>query len=765
MRVRRIQKLLGAALLMAASVVGAPASAQTLYGLEWPGDGAVRRMLYWSNPFPIYDATYIFKVYPRKKTSGTYRYYTTFFWGNNGTFYWDGGTWNTYYGAHPYPMPPPSGPGQWECACADDVTTGTEVEWDRWHTQAFRAWRESPSVTHHEFYYDLPDTSKVIAVTINNAAWADTNPPFPAIMMGQAPDNGGGQSWGGYPGWEEFNGVLRGVQIYSGLLSLADIQTEVASPKSTAAGQALIWYLNLDPRPSDVNDKKAIGTPHNPSWEGVTALEWNSQAPPPDSTPPTTPTGLTATAVSSSQINLAWTASTDDVGVTGYRVYRDGVQAATAAGTSHQDVGLSPATTYTYTVAAVDAAGNLSAPSNAASAMTLSGPVQGLLAAYGFSEGAGSTTFDASGNGHTGLLVGATWTGAGKYGSGIAFASTTQRVDLGTVLDIGTLPFTLEAWVYPTSRADWRSMISKRSSWSAPGMRFDLGTEITSGRVYLGQPNNFLQSNYVPPLNAWTHLAVVADTAATRFYANGVLQQTLGAFALGTGATAPVYVGNNGDLDDPFAGQIDEVRLYSRALSQAEIQADMNAPIGSSADTAPPTAPTNLVATAASSSQVDLTWAAATDNVGVASYQVERCQGSGCGAFTLAAMVTGTSYSDTGLLAATSYSYRVRAVDGSGNAGPYSATATAITQAAGDLTPPTVPGSLAAVISVSLSWTAATDNVGVTGYRVYRNGVLLATKTAIQLSHVDAAAPPGATYTVTAIDAAGNESAVAGPVP
>src|SRR6185503_11600069 len=48
---------------------------------------AARRMLYWHDPFPIYDATYIFKVYPRKKT-GTFTYYTTFFWGNDGTFIW-----------------------------------------------------------------------------------------------------------------------------------------------------------------------------------------------------------------------------------------------------------------------------------------------------------------------------------------------------------------------------------------------------------------------------------------------------------------------------------------------------------------------------------------------------------------------------------------------------------------------------------------------------------------------------------------------------
>jgi hypothetical protein len=253
---------------------GAGGDATGGYGLEWSGDGAVRSMLYWHDPFPIYDATYIFKVYPREKTTGDYKYYTTFFWGNDGTFIWDGGAANTYYGAHPYPIPAPNGPGQWEISIyANDFVSGMEVEWDRWHTQAFRAWRESASITHHEFYYDLPDTTKVITHTIDDPTWANEDPPTPAIVMGQAPDLDGA-SWGGYPGWEEFNGIIRGIQIYAGLLSLDDIQAEIDAPESTAAGQMFVWYLNTDPRPSDVTDKKTGGTPHDPAWDGTPPLEW-----------------------------------------------------------------------------------------------------------------------------------------------------------------------------------------------------------------------------------------------------------------------------------------------------------------------------------------------------------------------------------------------------------------------------------------------------------------------------------------------------------
>jgi chitodextrinase len=92
--------------------------------------------------------------------------------------------------------------------------------------------------------------------------------------------------------------------------------------------------------------------------------------PPPDTTPPSTPTGLAATEISPSQIDLSWEPSTDDVGITGYQVFRNGSQIATAAGTSFSDTGLAANTSYTYAVNAVDTASNLSAFSTTATATT-----------------------------------------------------------------------------------------------------------------------------------------------------------------------------------------------------------------------------------------------------------------------------------------------------------------------------------------------------------------------------------------------------------
>ena len=93
-----------------------------------------------------------------------------------------------------------------------------------------------------------------------------------------------------------------------------------------------------------------------------------------DTEAPTTPTDLTATAVSSSQINLSWTASTDDVGVAGYGVYRDGVEIGTSAATYYNDTNLITSTQYCYTVSAYDSAGNESEQSSPPECVTTHAP-------------------------------------------------------------------------------------------------------------------------------------------------------------------------------------------------------------------------------------------------------------------------------------------------------------------------------------------------------------------------------------------------------
>ncbi|HEX4788443.1 MAG TPA: cellulose binding domain-containing protein [Actinospica sp.] len=92
-----------------------------------------------------------------------------------------------------------------------------------------------------------------------------------------------------------------------------------------------------------------------------------------DTTAPSVPSNLAVTGVTSSSASLSWSPSTDNVGVAGYRVYRNGVQVGTTAGTTFTDTGLTASTQYTYTAAAYDAAGNLSAQSSGVTATTSAG--------------------------------------------------------------------------------------------------------------------------------------------------------------------------------------------------------------------------------------------------------------------------------------------------------------------------------------------------------------------------------------------------------
>lgn len=109
--------------------------------------------------------------------------------------------------------------------------------------------------------------------------------------------------------------------------------------------------------------------------------------PPADIIAPTVPTGLVATPVSSSQINLVWNPSTDNVAVTGYRIYRDTNLVTTVATTNFSDIGLSASTTYVYTVSAIDAALNASAQSASSSATTFPAPISQTPGSSGGSGG------------------------------------------------------------------------------------------------------------------------------------------------------------------------------------------------------------------------------------------------------------------------------------------------------------------------------------------------------------------------------------------
>ncbi|MEV4835785.1 glycosyl hydrolase family 18 protein [Nonomuraea sp. NPDC049486] len=184
---------------------------------------------------------------------------------------------------------------------------------------------------------------------------------------------------------------------------------------------------------------------------------------------------------------------------------------------------------------------------------------------------------------------------------------------------------------------------------------------------------------------------------------------------------------------------------------------------GQGGDTQAPSVPGNLRSTGVTSASISLAWNASTDNVGVTGYEVYR--GS-----TLVTTVTGTTHTDTGLNADTGYTYTVRARDAAGNRSAASAAVTARTSTGGgnDTQAPSVPGNLRSTgvtsASISLAWNASTDNVGVTGYEVYRGSTLVTTVTGTTHTDTGLNADTGYTYTVRARDAAGNRSAASAAV-
>ncbi len=176
---------------------------------------------------------------------------------------------------------------------------------------------------------------------------------------------------------------------------------------------------------------------------------------------------------------------------------------------------------------------------------------------------------------------------------------------------------------------------------------------------------------------------------------------------------------------------------------------------GTVGDTQAPSTPAGLTSSNITQTTVDLNWNASTDNVGVTGYDVY--QGN-----TIITTVTTTSYQATGLASNTTYSFRVKAKDAAGNESDFSTTTNATTLSEPDTQAPTAPNGLTASnvtqTTVDLNWNASTDNVGVTGYDIYQDAIVIATipSTSYQATGLT----PDTTYTfsIRAKDAAGNES-------
>ena len=301
--------------------------------------------------------------------------------------------------------------------------------------------------------------------------------------------------------------------------------------------------------------------------------------------------------------------------------------------------------------------------------------IPGLIVYYTFDNG---TAVDDSGNNNNGTISGAIAT-VGKIGGALSFDGVNDQVSIATLNhNIGTGDFTWSAWIYPR-RIGYKTYEGVMSVGSySPNLSVNPGGNGQWGAYWGGARNS---GDTITP-DMWTHVTMAREGGIIRFYKNGIQMPMTHPVATSMANTI-FRVGQNGN-NSYFYGDIDEVRFYNRALTQSEITEVYNFNGTSVPDTESPTIPTNFSGSAVSNSQINLSWSASTDNIGVAGYRVSRNNGSNI--FTTST----TSYADTGLASSTEYSYTVTAFDGAGNSSATS-TSIAIATLAPQPPPPNVP--------------------------------------------------------------------------
>jgi len=300
-----------------------------------------------------------------------------------------------------------------------------------------------------------------------------------------------------------------------------------------------------------------------------------------DYTAPTVPIGVNATPVSGSQIDLAWTPSTDtESWVSYYNVYRDGTFVGTTTGTSYSDTSLAGSTTYSYEIAAVNPDGTESAKSAPVNATTQAGAsVRGYWA---LDDGSGTTATDSSGNGHHGTLVnGPVWT-TGRVDAGLLFDGNNDYVDV---------PYQALNGLTDVSSAFWLKSTDTGSQAVFSGVNAGFDNEYL---VFFNDPTTlWLYAQFAGNIASWTvptvadgqwrHYAIAADSTSdtAELYLDGASQGTRaltidvpfdidpGGFVLGQEQDS---VGGGFDPTQALNGTLDELYIFDRVLSAQDVQ-------------------------------------------------------------------------------------------------------------------------------------------------------------------------------------------------
>jgi chitodextrinase len=540
-----------------------------------------------------------------------------------------------------------------------------------------------------------------------------------------------------------------------------------------------------------------------------------------DTLPPSTPTGLAASTVTINSFALSWSASTDNVGVTGYEIFKGGVAIGTTTALTFQVSGLSPITLYSLRVRARDAAGKWSAPSTALSVTTLRdttapGVPAGLTASHvtatSFLLSWPTATDDVRVTGYevfkNGVSLGRSTTltrAVAALAPTTAYAMTVRARDAAgnwsarsLTLTVTTLADTTVPTVPTGLSATGVTATGFTLRWTptTDNVRVtgyevfrdgvSLGTTTSAGKTIAGLTPTTTSGMTVRARDAagnWSNqslvfsVATLPDTTAPAVpvgltYSSATISSFLFRWNAATdnvGVTAYEVFKDGGSLGVTGTTTLSVTGLalsttYAMTVRARDAAGNWSAIsalrlIATLADTTPPSIPAGLAASNVTIKRFTLTWGASVDNVGVTGYEVFRGSVS-------VGMTTALSLDLTGLAPNTAYSLRVRARDA---AGKWSAQSVAlVVRTLPDTVSPTAPSALASsaatVTAFTLGWSAATDDVGVTAYEVFKNGVSVGTTTVLTkgLSNLT----PGTNYTMTvrARDAAANWSEQSAPL-
>jgi chitodextrinase len=436
----------------------------------------------------------------------------------------------------------------------------------------------------------------------------------------------------------------------------------VKSTRTTAAFLRLLCRHELEAKrlPASFGHRPGIIADHGTFILAITLLAFSWLVTPTmavGTTPPSIPTGVSATAITSKLIKLTWGASTDTggPGLAGYQVYRNGSLVGTNTVASYLDIGLSPNTRYCYTIVAFDNVGNSSAASSQACATTLPGPI------------APSAPDNVSATAITSKLVKLTWgASTDTGGSGLAGYQVYRN---GTLVGTNAVASFLDIDLSPNAQYCY-TIVAYDNVGNSSAASFQACTTTLPGPITPSEPGNVSATAITSKLIKLTW-SDSTDTggpglAGYQVYRNGSL--------VGTNAVASYL-----DIGlSPNAQYCYTVVAYDNVGNNSAAGSQACATTQASSSTTDPPVPTGVSATANSTSEILVTWSSSSDTNG--------SDVAGDGVYRNGALVgitTATSYADGGLSPSTEYCYTIVAYDSAGDDSAASAPTCAATTAQG----------------------------------------------------------------------------------